>query len=90
VHLAVQNIGDVERAVRTGSGLVLAAAAQAAPRALRRPLMVAGAALTLTGIAGWCPVFHARGITSLNGPADRPAEASRTAWLAPRELEPAR
>jgi glutaredoxin len=89
-QLAVQNVGDVERAVRAGSGLLLTAIAQAAPRPLRWPLSLAGAALALTGLVGWCPVFHARGITSLNGPADRPAEASREAWLAPRELEAAR
>ena len=42
------------------------------------------AVTALTGLSGWCPVYHARGVTSLNGPGDHPDEAERTAWLALR------
>jgi len=38
----------------------------------------------LSGVTGWCPVYHAAGVTSLHGPGDRPDEAIASAWLAPR------
>jgi mycoredoxin len=82
-RLAVQNVGDLERAIRTAGGLLLAAGAQAAPPAARWPLRLAGAAIAFTGVTGWCPAYQAQGMTSLNGPADRPNEASRQEWLAP-------
>ena len=78
----VQNVGDVERAMRTAGGLLLMAAAQANPRMLRWPMRIAGAALALTGITGWCPAYTAAGVTSLEGPGDRPLEASRSEWFA--------
>lgn len=84
-RLEVQNVGDVERVARTVSAAALVAAAAGAPPAVRAPLRLLGAALALTGISGWCPAYHVRGITSLGGPGDRPAEALRESWTAPRE-----
>lgn len=81
-RLAIQNVGDVERAIRTGAGLALLVAAGRAPRALKWPLRAVGALAAFTGISGWCPVYHASGVTSLYGPGDHPDEAERTAWLA--------
>jgi hypothetical protein len=37
-----------------------------------------------SGLTGWCPLYHAAGMTSLEGPGDRPDETTRSAWLAPR------
>ena len=42
-----------------------------------------GAISLLTGVSGWCPAYHAAGLTSLEGPGDRPDEAHRSTWLAP-------
>ena len=78
----VQNVGDVERAARTGSGVFAIAMAQACPRVARWPLRIAGAALALTGISGWSPAYALAGVTSLDGPGDHPHEKSRTAWYA--------
>ena len=83
-RLAIQNVGDVERAIRAGVGLALVVAASGAPRALKWPLRILGAVAALTGLSGWCPAYHARGVTSLYGPGDHPDEAERTAWLAAR------
>lgn len=83
-RLAIQNVGDVERAIRAGVGLALIVGAGGAPRALRWLVRITGAAVALTGLSGWCPVYHTRGETSLNGPGDHPDEAERTAWLAAR------
>jgi mycoredoxin len=83
----VQNIGDAERAARTAAGLFAIAVAQAGPRGVRWPLRLAGAALALTGISGWSPAYAAAGITSLDGPGDRPRESSRAAWFAPALTE---
>ena len=81
---AVQNVGDAERAIRVGIGLASLLAGSLAPRALRGPLRLAGAFAALTGILGWCPGYHAAGVTSLAGPGDHPEEAERTSWLAAR------
>jgi hypothetical protein len=83
-RLAVQNVGDVERALRTGAGAALWLAAGAGPRLVRRPLRVVAAVAAVTGISGWCPVYHYAGVTSLDGPADRPDEATRRTWLTSR------
>jgi mycoredoxin len=82
-RLGVQNVGDVERVGRTLAGLALVALGAAGPRALRWPLRLAGAAFALTGVAGWCPAYGYKSVTSLGGPGDRPDEASRARWLAP-------
>ena len=83
-RLALQNVGDRERVVRTGVGFALLAAGGAAPRPLKWPLRAIGAITAFTGISGWCPGYHAAGVTSLAGPGDHPEEAERTSWLAPR------
>ena len=82
-RLAIQNVGDIERTIRAAAGFALLVASRAAPGALRWPLRLSAAVAVLTGISGWCPVYRASAVTSLNGPGDRPDEAERTAWLAP-------
>jgi glutaredoxin len=82
-RLGVQNVGDLERVGRTIAGLTLAALGSGGPRPLRWPLRLAGTAVALTGVAGWCPAYRYKSVTSLGGPGDRPDEASRTGWLAP-------
>jgi glutaredoxin len=89
-RLMVQNVGDLERALRTGAGVLLVALAPRLPRVLRWPARVAGAAAALSGIAGWCPAYFAANVTSLQGPGDRPSEAARPAWIATVIPEPAR
>lgn len=83
-RMAVQNVGDVERVIRGGAGLVLIAAAATAPRGLRGLVRIAGAGVALSGLTGWCPAYHYAGLTSLEGPGDRPGEAIRREWIAPR------
>jgi glutaredoxin len=83
-RLGIQNIGDVERVARTTTGLALVAAAGASPAALRWPLRLIGLFATVTGVSGWCPAYHAAGVTSLGGPGDRPDEAERLEWIVPR------
>lgn len=83
-RLGVQNVGDLERVVRTGAGAALVLAGSVGPRAARWPLRVAGAALALSGIAGWCPGYFGAGVTSIDGPGDRPDEAHRQTWLGAR------
>jgi hypothetical protein len=80
---AVQNVGDVERWMRGAAGVALIAAAGSAPRGLRGVFRFGGAALALSGLVGWCPVYHSTGVSSLDGPGDRPGEATRDRWLAP-------
>ena len=83
-RLAVQNVGDFERVLRTIAGGVLLVSSRFAPATARLPLAIFGALIGLTGVTGWCPVYHANGVTSMLGPGDRPDEATRAAWLAPR------
>jgi glutaredoxin len=83
-RLGIQNVGDVERVARTISGVAMAALAGQAPRAWQWPLRIAGLVTAATGISGWCPVYHAGGVTSLGGPLDRPDEAERAQWIGPR------
>jgi glutaredoxin len=82
-RLAVQNVGDFERVLRTLAGATLVIGARAAPRA-RWPLAILGTFAAASGLTGWCPIYHATGVTSLDGPGDRPDEITRRAWLAPR------
>jgi glutaredoxin len=82
-RLSVQNVGDVERLLRVSAGLMLYAGTRRAPALLRAPLGMLGAGLMLTGIAGWCPFYNSRHVSSLGGPGDRPGEAERTTWLRP-------
>jgi hypothetical protein len=80
-RLGVQNVGDLERVVRMGAGAALVLAGSVGPRAGRWPLRVTGAALALSGLAGWCPAYQTAGVTSIDGPGDRPDEAHRRTWL---------
>jgi glutaredoxin len=89
-RLGVQNVGDVERMMRVGAGAALMLVAGSTPRVLRWPLRVAGMVTALTGFAGWCPAYHAWGMSSLEGPGDRPEETTREAWLVRRALTPSR
>jgi len=82
-RMAVQNVGDFERVLRTLSGAMLLLGARIAPP-MRWPLAFAGTYLAASGLSGWCPAYHTAGVTSLEGPGDRPDEVTRTAWLAPR------
>jgi glutaredoxin len=83
-RLGVQNVGDFERVLRTGSGVALILAGRLAPRAGRWPFQIAGAVLALSGLVGWCPAYRYAGTTSIDGPGDRPDEARRRTWLAAR------
>jgi glutaredoxin len=83
-RLGIQNVGDVERVARTTVGIALIAAAGASPTPLRWPLRLLGMVTAATGIFGWCPAYHATGMTSLGGPGDRPDEAERPEWIAPK------
>jgi mycoredoxin len=83
-RLEVQNVGDLERIVRTGAGAAIVLAGSVAPKGMRWPLRVLGGVLALSGLAGWCPGYHRAGVTSLDGPGDRPDEAVRGAWLEAR------
>lgn len=83
-RLGVQNVGDVERVLRTTAGLAIVAMASASPRGVRWPIRLLGLAAAFTGVAGWCPAYHSLGVTSLGGPGDRPDEAERTVWVVPR------
>ena len=82
-RLSVQNVGDVERILRVSGGLLLFASTRRASAAVRLPCGLLGAGLMLTGMAGWCPFFNSRRVSSLGGPGDRPGEAERTTWLRP-------
>ncbi|MEO7272758.1 MAG: YgaP-like transmembrane domain [Vicinamibacterales bacterium] len=87
-RLGIQNVGDLERIGRAVGGLTLLAAGGATPRAWRWPLRLLGVGVALTGVTGWCPVYQSSGVSSLDGPGDRPAEATRANWLSARPLEP--
>jgi Inner membrane protein YgaP-like, transmembrane domain len=80
-RLDVQNVGDVERLGRTIGGLAILALGSGSPRSVRWPLRALGAGIALTGVTGWCPLYHSAGVTSLGGPGDRPDEATRQRWL---------
>lgn len=81
-RLAVQNVGDIERALRTGVGAAVFLLAGSAPRALRWPLRLAGLSVVASGLTGWCPIYYQAKVSSLEGPGDRPREAQRRTWLA--------
>ncbi len=83
-RLAVQNVGDMERVIRTATGAVLMLAAAARPRTGRWPLQLVGALIAISGLAGWCPVYHSTGVTSIDGPGDHPDETTRDEWVTRR------
>jgi mycoredoxin len=83
-RLNVQNVGDFERVLRTATGAALWLASRLGPRGARWPLGFAGALVGLSGVTGWCPLYQAADVTSVDGPGDRPDETTRDAWLVPR------
>jgi glutaredoxin len=83
-RLDVQNVGDFDRVLRTTAGAAVWLTASLAPRPARWPVRLAGAALVVSGVIGWCPVYHLAGASSIDGPGDRPDEAARATWLGPR------
>lgn len=82
-RLSVQNVGDLERVGRTLAGALMLGVAAAAPRRAKWPFALLGTVVTATGVTGWCPAYQLARVTSLNGPGDRPDEATRPEWLAP-------
>jgi glutaredoxin len=82
-RLEIQNVGDFERVLRTTAGAAAWLGGSLAPRSARWPVRMAGGALMLSGVIGWCPVYHAAGTSSIDGPGDRPHEAGRRGWLTP-------
>jgi glutaredoxin len=74
-RLSVQNVGDLERVLRVSAGLTLYAMTRRGDGGLRGLLGLLGVGLMLTGVAGWCPFYHSRRVSSLGGPGDRPSEA---------------
>jgi glutaredoxin len=80
-RLGSQNVGDLERVLRTASGAGLVLAASAHQGRGRWPLRIAGGVLALSGLAGWCPAYSLAAVSSVDGPGDRPKETKRAAWL---------
>ena len=88
-RLAVQNVGDFERVLRSAAGGALLLASRFAPSSIKRVMGVSGAVIGFSGVTGWCPVYHRAGVTSMGGPGDRPDESTRAGWLSPRPSRPA-
>lgn len=82
-RLTVQNVGDLERVVRTAAGVLLVTAAAAVGGRVKPIVRIAGAVVALSGISGWCPAYQVTGVTSIGGPGDRPDETTRERWLVP-------
>jgi glutaredoxin len=80
-RLEIQNVGDFERVLRTMAGAAVWLSGTMAPRPARWPVRAGGLALVVSGVIGWCPVYHAGGTSSIDGPGDRPDEAHRATWL---------
>jgi glutaredoxin len=76
-----QNVGDLERMLRLAGAGVAIAVSSRAPWPVRLPMRLAALGLLATAAVGWCPVYDARGVTSVGGPGDRPDEAERERWL---------
>jgi glutaredoxin len=87
-RMNVQNVGDLERALRIGAGVVGLVIAPRTPWLLKWPARIAALSVIATGIAGWCPHYAEAGKTSLGGPGDRPDESERTEWIARRDQFP--
>jgi glutaredoxin len=81
-RLLVQNVGDLERTLRVAAAGFAFAALAGVPRAVRPLVGLAAAFGLFTGLAGWCPYYAVRGVSSLGGPGDRPDEAERPQWIA--------
>lgn len=83
--MTVQNLGDLERALRLVGGLTAIAAVRYAPRAVQFPLGLMAISTVLSGVTGWCPTYAAAGLTSRGGSLDHPKERVRDTWLAHTE-----
>jgi glutaredoxin len=83
-RLGVQNVGDLERVVRTAAGLVLMLVGGRLPRSVRSLARITGGLIALSGVSGWSAAYHVAGVSSLDGPGDRPREAHRRSWLGTR------
>lgn len=80
-QLEVYNVGDLERLLRIGAGLLAVTAAGRMRTAWRWPLAALGLIQTVSGAVGMCPTYTVLGVTSYGGPGDHPREAERRAWL---------
>jgi hypothetical protein len=80
-RLGLQNVGDLERLVRTAAGVLLVGAAAAATGRAKSLFRIAGGVVALSGISGWCPAYQVAGVTSIGGVGDRPLETTRTTWF---------
>jgi len=81
--MRMKNVGDLERGLRVGGGLLALGLAIRMKSAWRWPLAAWGAMETVTGAVGSCPVYRTFGVTSVAGPGDHPREAERRSWVAP-------
>ena len=81
-HSKDHNVGDLDRAARLLAATATMLGAARLPPAFRWPIRTGALVLALTAVRGWCPLYDAWQVTSLNGPGDRPDEAERRAWLA--------
>lgn len=77
-----QNVGDLERLLRLAAAGLAVAATSRSSWPVRLPLRLTAVGLAITAAVGWCPVYDARGVSSVGGPGDHPDEAERDAWLA--------
>ena len=82
-HLRLHNVGDLERGLRIGGGLLAVALAARMRSAWRWPIAAWGAFEAVSGAAGSCPAYRVLGLTSVAGPGDHPREAERDGWFAP-------
>ena len=82
-QLRHHNVGDLERGLRVGGGLLTVVLALRMKSAWKWPVAAWGAFEAVSGAAGSCPVYTAMGVTSLAGPGDHPREAERSSWVAP-------
>lgn len=76
------NVGDLERALRVGGGLLAVTLATRVKNAWKWPLAFSGSFEIVSGLRGSCPVYSAMSLTSTAGPGDHPREAERASWLA--------
>ena len=89
-RLGVQNVGDFERVLRTAAGAAIAAGRIG--RASRRAMAIPGRRCVDGALRPdrLVPALSVRAsVTSIDGPGDRPDEAHRQTWLAPRPAPPA-
>jgi mycoredoxin len=87
-RMAVQNVGDIERALRATVGAAILGLGGLVPRGSRWPFSVVGLFVGMTGLLGWCPAYHYAGMTSIGGPGDRPDESERDEWVSPNARHP--